>query len=208
MASVARLSLAVHASIPPAIFSVLANAMITNKTYSACRLMGELVPPRLRTALRRGFVVFNCALPSALFAFLHWNCPTYSPDEEAQQGCLPSYTLVAIVLLVLLWLDRGALAFLHAPNAATSTFTGRVARGATCVGFLMATSEQDEIAQLFLVVALMNRYSGSVRLAKRLQQLDRALRTVVAVLAVRQIPSASSSRRLAVLCIMCCLHGR
>ena len=166
MASVARLALAVHASIPPAIFSVLANAIITNKTYSACKLMGELAPPRLRTALRRAFVVFNCALPAIVFAFLHWNCPTYSLDEEAQSGCLPSYTLVAILLLVLLWLDRGTLAFLHAPGAAESTFTGRVARGATCVGFLMSVSDQDEIAQLFLVLALMNRLSGSVRMAR------------------------------------------
>lgn len=206
MASVERLSLALHASIPPAIFSVLANSIVTNKTYAICKLAGDLVPEHFRQLLRRAYVVFNACFLVGVFGFLHWNCP--GTIEDAQASCLPSYTLVAVVLLTLLWLDRGTLAFLNAPGATEPTFIARVARGASCLGFLMGTSEQDEIAQLFLVLALSNRYSGSVWMAKRLRHLDRILRVALAVAATQRLYASSSSRRNAVMCVFCVVHSR
>ena len=211
-AGVARLSLALHASIPPALFSVLMNSIVSNKTFGPCKLMGELMSPTLRNLLRRAYVVANGLLLFVVFAFLRWNCPTYTPgsieDAKAQESCLPAHSLVAIGMLLLLWLDRGALAFLQAPGATNTTFFGRIAKGASCAGFLMSVSEQDVMAHCFLLLSLSNRYSGSVSLAPKLRVADTPIRIAVAFYSMKAIYYQTSSRRLAAMCLACTIHAR
>lgn len=210
-AGVARLALALHAAIPPALLAVMMNAIVTNKTFGPCKLLGELVSPTLRNLLRRVYVVANALMLCAVFAFVWWNCPPSKPgsieDAKAQESCLPAHSLVAMGLLLLLWLDRGVLAFLHAPGTNT-TFFGRIARGASCGGFLMAVSEHDAMAHWFLLLALANRSSGSISWARRLRLVDRAVRVVIAFYSMQAMFYQTSSRRLAAACLACTIHAR
>jgi hypothetical protein len=212
VAGVARLHLALHAAIPPALFSALMNAVVTNKTYGPCKLVGQMLSPGIRTMLRRLYVAWNALFLVAVAVFLRWNCPTSATDSieraKTQETCLPANSLVAIGLLLLLWLDRGTLAFLNAPGASDSTFWTRIARGASCGGFLMAVSEQDAIANAFLLLALANRQSGSITWAPRLRVLDRWIRVGVALCAVHAMYYETSSRRLAAACLACTIHTR
>jgi len=209
-ASVARLGLAIHSAVPSAIFSVGMNSIVTNKTYRPLKLVGDVLPSKLRTALRRAYVVANGVFVIGVIGFLWWHCTDAAVDAAAyasQERCLPATSLVAIALLVFLWIDRGTLALLHAPGT-DPTFATRCARGACCAGFLMAISEHDPSMRLFLTLALFNRYSGSVSWASKLRIFDRVVRVGVSLVAMYAIYSKRSSQRLAAMTIACAIHSR
>lgn len=203
-ASVARLGLALHASIPSALFSVMMNSIVTNKTYRPLKLVGDLLPSKLKTQLRRAYVFANGVFAVGVLGFLRWNCPSAEPTTHE---CLPALSLVAVVLLLLLWIDRGTLAFLHAPGT-NPTFVTRVARGACCAGFLMAISEHDRASLMLLALTLSNRHSGSISLASKLRAIDCAVRIGVSLASAYSIYSKNGSQRLAALVIACAIHSR
>ena len=211
-AAVARLLMALHASTPAALVAVFLNAIVVNKTYKPAKLLGELVAPPLRTLLRRCYVVFNAVFIVFLLAVITWKCPSYVPgsveDAMAQESCLPVHSLTAIVFLTFLWTDRAVLAFLQAPGATEAGFITRLARGAVCVGFLMAVSEQDSIAEWFLLVCICNRYSGSISWAARLKFVDNLIRFLVIVRMGVSLWYSNASRKLSGLCLACVVHSR
>jgi hypothetical protein len=204
--------MALHASIPAALVAVFLNAIVVNKTYKPAKLLGELVAPPLRTLLRRCYVVVNAVLIVLLLAVLSWKCPPYVPgsidDAMAQESCLPVQSLTAIVVLIFQWTDRAVLAFLQAPGATEAGFITRLARGAVCVGFLMAVSDQDSIANWFLLVCICNRYSGSVSWAVRLKVVDNLIRFLVILRMCVSLWYSNASRRLSGLCLACVVHSR
>ena len=203
-ATVARLGLALHASIPPALFSVLMNAIVSNKTYRPLKLVGRILPTNLKTQLRRVYVFANGVFVVGVLGFLNWNCPS---TDFTTNECLPALSIVSVVLLLLLWVDRGTLAFLDALGT-NPTFVTRVARGACCAGFLMAISEHDSSSMLFLTLALTNRHSGSITLASRLRAIDCVVRIGVSISAMHAIYRRKESRRLAALLLACAIHSR
>lgn len=202
-ASLARLSLAVHGAIPPSIFSVLINSLLTTKTFKPCKLVGELLPESCIVFLRKCYVFCNVLLLAGVGAFLRFNC-----SDGVQASCLPTQTLVVMLLLLLLWTDRIVLAFLNAPGASRDDFFVRVARGTACVGLLMAVSENDPSWRCFLILCLANRYCGAMRLARPLKTLDRSVRMALVAVGVYSVAATQSSRRLAVLCSVCAIHTR
>ena len=211
MPSTAQLSLALHASIPPALFAVLMNAIVLDKTFAVCKFLGELVPSRIRDALRTLYVASNAGFVAAVGLFLWWNCPTATQGtiehSASEASCLPAHSLVAIALLVLLWADRAMLAFLHAPGTSTS-IASRIAKGATCAAFLISVSEKDATSHCFLLLSLLNRSSGSTKWAPKLHGIDRALRTAIASYALYMLSHRTASRRLSAVLIACVFHSR
>jgi uncharacterized membrane protein len=212
-AAVARLTLALHASVPAALLSVFLNAVVTNKTYGPCKLAGGMLSKRTLTLLRRIYIGLNASFVAAMLAFLFWNCPDdreLGSMERAgiQESCLPAHALCAILLFLLLWIDRGVLSFLHLPGASESGFLTRVARGGACVGFVMAATEQNPVSYWFLLLCLMNRYSGSITWSKRLSTVDRGLRALIVVRTLASMYRNSQSMKLCGLCVACVVHSR
>ena len=196
---VERLLIALNASIPPSILAVLLNAMLVDKTYKPFKLIGELLSSSLRDVLRRIYVVCNFLFTIVWVSIFLWNC------NLDHSYCLPVQSLSAVTLLVLLWVDRITLAFLHAPFV--SGFISRLARGATCVGFIMAVSE-NEPSIWFLFVCILNRYSASVSLAKRLKSADTIARIFIICNLLHSFFANTSSRKLLALCMTCTIHSR
>ena len=195
----ARLSLALHAAVPPALFSILLNSIVTNKTFALFKVAGNVLPTRLRVLLQQIYVTTNACLVIGTAFFLHWHCGSKTA------GCLPSNTIVAVVLLLLLWVDRIVLCFLHLPFV-QATFLTRVARGSAVAGYLMALSERDATAVLFLVLSICNRWSGFS--SKALPWIDRVLRSGIAAVAAFSFIQETASRRLSVLCVLAAIHSR
>ena len=109
----ARLSLAVHAAVPPALFSILLNSIVTNKTFALFKVAGNVLPTRLRVLLQQIYVTTNACLVIGTAFFLHWHCGSKTA------GCLPASTIIAVVLLLLLgWiaLCSAFCTFLRASN--------------------------------------------------------------------------------------------
>ena len=200
---VERLLIALNASIPPSILAVLLNAMLVDKTYKPFKLIGELLSSSLRDVLRRIYVVCNVVFTIVWVSTFVWNCRLNAPDLMTY--CLPVQSLSAVTLLVLLWVDRITLAFLHAP--CNSGFISRLARGATCVGFIMAVSEKEP-SIWFLFVCILNRYSASISLAKRLKAADTLARICIICILLHSFFLNTSSRKILALCLMCTLHAR
>jgi hypothetical protein len=212
MVDLGRLSTALHFAVPPAIFTVLVHAAVANKVMGMNRLLGEIASPRVRTLSRRVYVVCNIVGVGMLLVLASYQCAAVLSDPRTpvvrDEACFPTVSLLAVVLLLLLWVDRITLNFLHAPNA-SSTFVARLAHGATVAGLFMALAVSDDVLVLpLLLLAIANRSSASLRWAGSLASLSQAVRVSVVVAGVVELCGGGASRRSAALCISCGLLTR
>lgn len=209
MATQERLNTAIHLSVPPAIFIVLANALVVSKTLRLFKVIGSALPARLMALLRKLYVVFNMLFVASACGFLVYNCPgAIRFQAELDATCIPACSLLAVLMLVLLWADRVALNALDAPSASESTIFKRAARGAAIVGMLMALHERSAFAVHFAVLSLSNRHSGSVRLAWLFGRADTLIRLTIAYTGLRGMITADQSQRLSVFLVLCAVHAR
>lgn len=209
MATQERLNTALHLSVPPSIFVVLANALVVSKTFRLFKVIGSALPARLLALLRKLYVLSNMLFVTFVCGFLAYNCPgaiRFQADLDA--SCTPACSLLAVLLLVLLWADRMALNVLNAPSASESTIFKRAARGAAVVGTLMALHERSVFALHFAVLSLSNRHSGSVRLAWLFERVDTLIRIFMGYAGLQAMITADQSQRLSVFLVLCVVHSR
>lgn len=199
MASPEQLRVALNAAVPPTLFLIFVNSILGFKVFGVFKIVGAVVPHRVRELLRRLYMAYNATATAAVLVFLGWNCDSDGPS------CLPAQTIVAFFLLACQWLDRACLVFLQVPDAEVG-FGTRTARGLAIGGYLMAVVEQNDVAAWFLALCLLNRSSGSTKRPKLRAYIDRVGRAAVGVGAARRF--YADPHRLSALCVAVTLHSR
>ena len=113
-------------------------------------------------------------------------------------------TIIAVVLLLLLWVDRIVLCFCTFPSCKQPFHTrgARQRRGRLPDGPVGARRD----GRLVPRPSICNRWSGFS--SKALPWIDRVLRSGIAAVAAFSFIQETASRRLSVLCVLAAIHSR
>jgi len=197
----ARLSLALHYSVPPILGMMVAFIFVVDKTFELFRLLSN----RLNKRVLACFLVFYNASKVALTSISAYElavrcnlhgvglaAPLFLDLYGGSNTCLPALSAVSIASLCILWVDRIAVPFLDLSGVGQTGFQSRAVKAAVTGSVFMALAENDPFV-LALLAMLACLRPKSLR-TNWLPYAGFLTRGVVAALAVARFAGYGSAR--------------
>lgn len=176
----AKLTTALHYSVPPVLGIVLVYVFVVDKTFGLFKLVGERVPRPIVAGLNAVYVFGNFAMISTAALFVCLRCELFergvvaAPSTlrfEQAETCLPTVTVAMLLCMCTLWVDRAAIAFFSLTPSGNHGFRNRVFKGTTLSCAFMALAKNDPYAILLLLAYCVSRPSGLTTRHVKLKKL-------------------------------------